>query len=235
MHKIIEPSILYLGTPVVLVSTRNEDGSTNVAPMSSTWFLGWGCMLGAAATSKTSENLQREQECVLNFPSVAQAEAVDRLAKTTGSHPVPASKIAKGYRHVKDKLGVAGLTSVPADLVDVPRVAECPLQMEAVLQAVSPFGGFAPQRGFGEPLEQSRICAFELRIVRVHAEEGLLLAGKENHIDPDKWKPLMMSFARFYGLGEGEILPSRLAEIPEQMYRPAEHMGDARSAIGAFA
>jgi len=32
-----------------------------------------------------------------------------------------------------------------------------------------------------------------------------------------------MSFCRFYGLGE-EVISSRLAEIPEQAYRPAAHM-----------
>jgi hypothetical protein len=31
------------------------------------------------------------------------------------------------------------------------------------------------------------------------------------HIDPEKWKPLIMSFCRFYGLG-AEVHPSRLAE-----------------------
>jgi flavin reductase (DIM6/NTAB) family NADH-FMN oxidoreductase RutF len=34
-HVTIEPSILYLGTPVVLISTLNEDGGANIAPMSS--------------------------------------------------------------------------------------------------------------------------------------------------------------------------------------------------------
>jgi flavin reductase (DIM6/NTAB) family NADH-FMN oxidoreductase RutF len=34
-HVTIEPPILYLGTPVVLISTLNEDGSANLAPMSS--------------------------------------------------------------------------------------------------------------------------------------------------------------------------------------------------------
>jgi flavin reductase (DIM6/NTAB) family NADH-FMN oxidoreductase RutF len=75
MHKTIEPSILYFGTPAVLISTRNEDGTTNVAPMSSAWWLGWGCMIGLAGHSKTSENLLREQECVLNLPSVAQGRS----------------------------------------------------------------------------------------------------------------------------------------------------------------
>jgi MFS family permease len=44
MHIAVEPSILYLGTPVVLISTINEDNTVNVAPMSSAWWLGWNCM-----------------------------------------------------------------------------------------------------------------------------------------------------------------------------------------------
>ena len=40
MHKTIEPSILYFGTPVVLISTLNEDGTSNLAPISSVFWLG---------------------------------------------------------------------------------------------------------------------------------------------------------------------------------------------------
>src|SRR5271169_307875 len=40
MHKTIEPTILYFGTPVALISTLNPDGSPNLAPMSSAWWLG---------------------------------------------------------------------------------------------------------------------------------------------------------------------------------------------------
>src|ERR1700683_926031 len=65
MHVTIEPGILYLGTPVVLISTVNEDGSFNLAPMSSAFFLGWRCVLGLAAVSKTPQNLMRTGECVL--------------------------------------------------------------------------------------------------------------------------------------------------------------------------
>lgn len=233
MHKTIEPSILYFGTPVVLISTRNEDGTTNVAPMSSAWWLGWSCMIGLAGHSKTSENLLREHECVLNLPSVDQADAVNRLAKTTGSSPVPESKIARGYQHVKDKLGIAGLSPLPSELVRAPRVAECPVQIEAVLQARHPFGGFERQRAYGEELETTRVMAFELKVVRVHLEEGLLVAGKTNHVNSDEWKPIIMSFAQFYGLADGRIASSKLAEIPEEFYRPAEHMGDLRQARNA--
>jgi hypothetical protein len=53
MHVTADPAILYFGTPVVLVSTTNEDGSANLAPMSSAWWLGWNCVLGFGARSHT--------------------------------------------------------------------------------------------------------------------------------------------------------------------------------------
>lgn len=55
----IEPSILYFGTPVAIISTINEDGTANLSPMSSVWWPGWSCMLGLDATSKSVENMKR--------------------------------------------------------------------------------------------------------------------------------------------------------------------------------
>ena len=57
-HEKGEPPILYFGTPVVLISSVNEDGSINLAPLSSAFWLGWRCILGLAATSKTTENIK---------------------------------------------------------------------------------------------------------------------------------------------------------------------------------
>lgn len=73
MHWFVTPKILYFGTPVVLVSTLNEDGSANLAPMSSAWWLGSSCMLGLSGRSKTVENLRRER--VLSLPSAGMVEA----------------------------------------------------------------------------------------------------------------------------------------------------------------
>jgi len=42
----ISPKILYFGTPVVLLSTENDDGSANLAPISSAWALGHTVVLG---------------------------------------------------------------------------------------------------------------------------------------------------------------------------------------------
>ncbi len=204
-----------LGTPVLLISTLNEDGTTNVAPMSSAWWLGWNCMLGLGRRSHTSQNLLRTKECVLNLPSVALADAVDRLARLTGADPVPAHKQAMGYRHEKDKLGVAKLTSTASQLVKTPRIRECAIQLEAVLETARPFGT--------RPDKTPNATAFEVRVIQAHVDEGIVKAGVKNHIDPDKWRPLIMSFCEFYGLGE-KLRRSRLAEIPEEMYRPAPQM-----------
>src|ERR1700754_3912558 len=99
MHVTIEPGILYFGTPVILISTTNEDGSYNLAPMSSAFWLGWRCVLGLAAESKTPQNLLRTRQCVLNLPSAAQVEAVNRLALTTGTETVPKGKQMRSYRY----------------------------------------------------------------------------------------------------------------------------------------
>jgi hypothetical protein len=70
-----------------------------------------------------------------------------------------------------------------------------------------------------DPVRRGNLIALEIRIVNVHVEEDLLLAGYENRIDPDAWRPLIISFSQFYGLG-GRVHTSRLAEIPESAYRP---------------
>ena len=49
------PSILYFGTPVALVSTENENGSFNLAPMSSAWALGQVIVLGLGAEGQTAQ------------------------------------------------------------------------------------------------------------------------------------------------------------------------------------
>lgn len=212
MHQIIDPAILYFGTPVVLVSSLNEDSTPNLAPMSSAWWLGKSCMLGFGARSKTPENILRTGHCVLNLPSVAEVAAVDRLAKTTGSSPMPPHKVAMGYRHEKDKFGVAGLTPEPGTLVASPRVKECPVQLEAVLEG---------RHGLAEsdPARRGYLVAIEVKIVRVHVTESIRMDGHADRIDPTRWRPLIMNFCQFFGLGE-MVHPSTLAEIPESAYRP---------------
>jgi flavin reductase (DIM6/NTAB) family NADH-FMN oxidoreductase RutF len=100
----IEPKILYFGTPVALISSLNADGTTNLAPMSSFWALGWTLMLGLLDETKTAENLARHAECVINLPSPDMWACVEKLAPLTGKNPVSAIK-AEQFRFEKDKFG----------------------------------------------------------------------------------------------------------------------------------
>ena len=45
-HTPISPAILYFGTPVALLSTQNPDSTSNLAPMSSIFWLAHRCVLG---------------------------------------------------------------------------------------------------------------------------------------------------------------------------------------------
>lgn len=225
MHIPVEPAIFYLGTPVVLISSTNPDGTTNVAPMSSAWWLGWSCMLGLDLSSRTTENLRRTRECVLNLPAVDAVDAVDRLALTTGSESVPVHKAALGYRHVADKFAVAGLTPAPSERVAPQRVAECPIQLEARVVSNKPFAARDPRM----PVPAA---AIEVCIERAHVEERLL-DRERRRIDPDKWRPLIMSFRGFYGLGES-LQPSRLAQGPESRYAPWQARGERARASDVY-
>ncbi|HUZ05646.1 MAG TPA: flavin reductase family protein, partial [Acidobacteriaceae bacterium] len=177
----IEPKILYFGTPVALISSLNEDGSTNLAPMSSFWALGWTLMLGVLDATKTAENLARHPECVVNLPSPEMWQNVEKLAPLTGRNPVPEIK-AKQFRFEADKFKAAGLTPLASDLVQPARAQECPIQMEARVLGLHRMGGARlNQLGGG--------LAAEVEIVRVHVASAYILG--ENYVDPAKWSPLI--------------------------------------------
>lgn len=211
-HVTIEPAILYFGTPVVLISTQNEDGTANLAPMSSAWWLGWRCMLGLQTASQTPQNMIRTGQCVLNLASPKQADAVNRLARLTGTENIPALKQKLGYAYEPGKFEVAGLTPVASQTVAAPRALECPIQLEAVVAERHDIMA-------DDPEVAGLISAFEVRITRVHVHPDLLMAGHENRIDPAKWQPLIMTFQKLYGVSNAEIVPSRLAEVEEKLYR----------------
>ncbi|WP_293946181.1 MULTISPECIES: flavin reductase family protein [unclassified Sphingobacterium] len=210
MHIKSDPAILYFGTPVALISTKNANGTDNLAPISSIFWLGWRCVIGLGASSQTAKNLMATKEAVLNLPSVNEVEAVNRLARTTGSNPVSQTKILKGYRFEENKFEIAGLTKLPSETVNAPRVNECPVQMEAVVKAIHKLAA-------DENIEQGKIITFELKINRIYLDTSIIMDSKPNRVDPDKWKPLIMSFQEFYTIGN-KVHESTLAEIPEQMY-----------------
>ncbi|OBT77929.1 hypothetical protein VF21_04316 [Pseudogymnoascus sp. 05NY08] len=192
----ISPAIFYWGTPVVLITTSNKDSTTNIAPMSSAFWLGNRCMLGLGGISQTTINLLRTKQCVLNLPSDDMSDAVNALARTTGSEEILTAKPGEGYKYFKrmngyeyvpDKFGRAGLTAVQSDMVGPARIAECPAQMEAELVGVYEMARDADTKGF-----------FTLEV---------------------KVRPMIMSFQELYGLRGKVVAESVLARIGEEEYR----------------
>ncbi|MFC9561656.1 flavin reductase family protein [Agromyces sp. NPDC056965] len=210
-HAPIDPAILYFGTPVALLSTVDKLGHANLAPNSSVWWLGHTAVVGIAARSQTGRNLVATREVVINLPSTAEVDAVDRLALTTGRDPVSVRKSEAGYRHVFDKFAEARVHALPAELVAPPRVREFPVHLEGRVAAVHPLHG-------ATDAESADTLAVEIDVVRVHVHDRVRSRSHPNRIDADRWRPLIMSFQRFFGFG-AEVAPSRLASIDEEWYR----------------
>jgi flavin reductase (DIM6/NTAB) family NADH-FMN oxidoreductase RutF len=189
-HQGIWPSILYFGTPIALVTTLNEDGTPNIGPMSSAWALGYVVVMGWESTAHTLANLDRERECVINLPGPELVEQVEILAPLTGRNP-PAAHKADTFRYEPDKFAAAGLTPLPAETVKAPRIAECPLQLEAKVTAIHE----PATRPDGEYF---RIV--ETHVQRVHAHPSIVKEDT-NHIDTGQWSPLFYVFRHYFATG----------------------------------
>jgi flavin reductase (DIM6/NTAB) family NADH-FMN oxidoreductase RutF len=199
----VEPKILYFGTPVALISSLNEDGATNLAPISSFWALGWTFLLGLNEATKTADNVGRHAECVVNLPAPEMWRQVEILAPLTAKNPVPEIK-AKQYHYEREKFQAAALTPLPSELVKPTRVQECPVQMEARVRAVHQLGGEKLQRIGGA-------IAVEVEILLVHAAGHLVFDGR--YINPAKWSPLIYNFRHYYRLAPEELGKTFRAEI----------------------
>jgi len=220
MKVTIEPSIMYFGTPVIIISTLNDDGSTNIAPISSVWWLGWSCMIGLDATSKSTENLKRNGVCVLNLVSAEFADQVNKLSLLTGSKDIPIHKKLLGYCYSLNKFENSGFTPQVSQTKGLYKVKECPIQLDAKVENI---GDFAKND------ERMAVPAYaiELKITQVNVSKDVLMDGKNDRIDPNKWNPLIMNFRKYYGLSS-EVHESRLAVKPESLYAPWKRKGIVR-------
>jgi len=192
--RVIQPSVLYFGTPVAILSTIDEAGHVNLTPMSSAWALGDRVVLGLSEESQGCANILGTEEAVINLPDPAQQASVERLATTTGRNPVPSYKVPMGYRHESDKFGLAGWSAAASELVRPPRVSECPMQLEARLLGCHS-GESDPKDG-----KKSGYRILEMQVVRVHAHECIVYPGT-HHVNPSRWSPLLYVFRHYFGTG----------------------------------
>ena len=187
----VEPSILYFGTPVALITTIDEHGKANIGPMSSVWALGWTLMLGLECASKTYQNLMTQKECVVNFPHSGLFKKVENIADLTGVNPVPEYKKGR-YKYHPDKFSAGGFSKLASANVQPPRIAESSIQLEA--------RHIDTIEIHDDPKEAGPVAAVAVRIIAVHVDEDLLT--DDNHIDPAKWDPLIYNFRHYFGLGK---------------------------------
>jgi flavin reductase (DIM6/NTAB) family NADH-FMN oxidoreductase RutF len=192
-HRTIRPRVLYFGTPIALITTTMPDGRATISPMSSVWALDDRLLLGLGTDGQCLSNLERERSCVVNLPDARLWREVDRLAPTTARLDVPEAKRAMGYVFEADKFGRSGLHPVPSDTVPAPRIDECPLQLEAELLCVH-----APAPTALGEIPDFRIV--EVRVTAVHAHADITRANTD-HVDVERWKPLLYVFRRYVGAG----------------------------------
>ncbi|MDO5091396.1 MAG: flavin reductase [Cardiobacteriaceae bacterium] len=182
MKHAFKPDMFYYGFPVFLLSTCDADGHTNITPASSSWCLGEHLVIGLSTRGKAFANLQICPEAVLNLPDETLWEKVERIAPLTGVNPVPDYKQGQ-YQYCADKFAHGGFTREAALHIRPARIAECPLQAETRVEAITERDGYA---------------IIELQILVVHADQRLMLDARK--INPEHWQPLIYNFRHYQGL-----------------------------------
>jgi len=146
--------------PIAWVSTVGEDSIFNLAPFSayctvsiSPAIVGFGVAPTRDGNKKdTLRNIEATKEFVINIVNEILAE--------------PMNITSAPYQSDVDELKEAGLTSVKADLVKAPMVAESPINMECRLNQILEFGE--------TPMTSYFIIG---EVLRVHVQDELYADG----------------------------------------------------------
>lgn len=160
-----------LPRPIAVVSTKNVDGSNNVAPFS--FFTGVSakpfivafCPLIRTSTGEKKDtviNIEREKEFVINFVT---EENADLINSTSAELP-----------YGEDEFKYAGLTPVDSEMVQAARVKESPIHFECKLRDILSYGD---KPGAGTLITGE--------VVKVHIEDRLFDSGR---IITKEFKPM---------------------------------------------
>ncbi|WP_217184006.1 flavin reductase family protein [Streptomyces sp. AC495_CC817] len=185
----IEPSVFYFGTPVALLTTLTPgDDTANITPISSAWALDDTYVLGLSNLGRAMCNLRENADLVINLPDSRLWESIEKIAATTGVADVPPGKREK-YRYEPDKWALGGFTPQPSAVVLPPRIAECPVQMEARVTNMTPLN------------EEGDATIVHAKVLRTHVHRALAVPGT-SHIDVDAWTPIYYTFRHYFSQGE---------------------------------
>ena len=160
-----------LPRPIAVVSTKNEDGTDNIAPFS--FFNGFSAIpmiVGFAPIRKpntgekkdTLKNIEREKEFVVNFVTEMNADKINLCA----------TELPYG----ESEFDFAGLTTLSSELVKPSRLKESPIHFECKLRDIISYGD---KPGAGTLITGE--------VIKVHIDEKIYQDGR---ITTDLWKPM---------------------------------------------
>ncbi len=157
--------------PIALISTKNEDGSNNLAPFSfftavsaKPMIIAFSPMIRTSTSDlkDTPKNIFREKELVINFVHEELAEKVNLCSTET----------AFG----EDEFKLSGLTPIPSENIKAMRVKESLIHFECI---------YRDHLSYGNTPGAGQIITAE--VIKIHVDESIYDDGK---IVTKKFKPL---------------------------------------------
>lgn len=160
-----------LPRPIAVVSTKNIDGSNNLAPFSfftgisaSPMIVAFAPLIRTSTGQKkdTVINIEREKEFVINFTNEENCDKVNAASEELD--------------YGQDEFVHAGLTPIASELVKACRVQESPIHFECILRDIISYGD---KPGAGTLITGE--------VVKVHIDESIYDNGR---IITSLWKPM---------------------------------------------
>ena len=184
--------------PIAFVSTRDENGQDNVAPYS--FFNAFSSnppilvfssnrRVSDNTTKDTLYNIQKTKQCVIN---VVNYDIVRQMA-------VASVQFDSGISEFE----MTGLTPIPSDYIDVPRVKESPVQMECEVQEIVTLGD---EGGAGHLI----LC----KVLCMHINENVIT---DNRIDPDKIDLMGRMGRAYYVRASGDAIHTIIQSVIEEV------------------
>ncbi len=173
--------------PVVVITTLGPGGVVNAAPYSNFMGVSSDPPLVAFALGRkngdekdTLRNVRDNGVFTVNVTSLEMAEAMHHTAAE--------------YPRERSEVGPAGLSTLPGDATDVPRLAESPIHLECRLYQLVEIGG---------PKPTNVVVIGE--VLRIHARRDLV--GDGPTINAGAWNPLG-------GVGDDYMRPGDTFSLP---------------------
>lgn len=155
--------------PIAWVSSMDADGVPNLAPFS---FFSIASHYPPLVTLAVGE---REKQLKDTSANISTTKGYVIHTVTDGwENQMNAS--AANYAPGQDEFAEIGLETVPSDLVDAPRIKDCPVAMECTFEQLLEFG------------DEWKTHLVIGRVLRWHVREDLML--EEKYINPHKLAPV---------------------------------------------